>query len=252
MDLLKLNRNSGELVYSAEVDGTYLEIRELEHYRWFHFGDDAIQSIIDLTQPEKIQLPVPQAMLSFLLWKKSPLVVLNLGLGGGSFERYFHSNTEISLQTVEVNTHVITAAKNYFSLPQKLSIHIESAEVYLQRDHKKVDVILCDIFANQENPACLQDEIFYQNLQKSCINSSVVFINLFAIDEQHMVEIMTKIKVYFGHIVLIEFEHYKNVILVLSQQPLPSKDMLLTKNNGSDNTIGIDFSNVIERWHVMS
>jgi spermidine synthase len=252
MDLLNLNRDSGDLVYGTNIDDTYLEVRESQHYRWFHFGDNAIQSIIDVEQPENILLPIPQAMLSFLLWKTSKLSILNLGLGSGVFERYFQSNTKISLQTVEISPHVVDVAKNYFYLPKKLSIQIESAEVYLQQCHQKVDVILCDIFANNENPACLQDETFYQNLKHNCMNSSVVVLNLFAIDEQHMVTVIKLIKRFFSSIVLIDFENYKNVVLMVSQQTLPNKNTLLPKSNRNENAIGIDFKGVIERWHVIS
>jgi len=252
MDLLKLNRHSGELVYGTNIDGTYLEVRESKHYRWFHFGDDAIQSIIDVKQPEKILLPIQQAMLSFLLWKQAPQSILNLGLGGGVFERHFQSNAEISLETIEISTDVIDVARRYFYLPNNLSIHIEAAESYLQRNHSKVDVILCDIFANQENPVCLKEQTFYQNLQHNCKDSAVVFINLFPINEQYMVELIINIKPYFNHVALIEFENYKNVVLVLSQEVLPTKSTLLERSLQRTNHSEVDFSNVIAGWNTIS
>jgi len=252
MDLLSLNQNSGELVYSKNDDGTYLEIRESGNFRWFHFGDDAIQSIIDLTQPEKILSPIPQAMLSFLLWKSTPLTVLNLGVGGGCFERYFQPLSGITLRSVEISTQVIDVTKNYFYLPKEHVIHVESAEVFLQNNQQKSDVILCDVFANQDNPACLYDKDFYHNLQKNCTGSGLVFINLFPINEQNVVEIITLIKPFFSHVALIEFEHYKNIVLVLGQQSLPDKGLLTTENNQGKNAAGFDFSDVIERWHKLS
>ncbi|NQZ82030.1 MAG: hypothetical protein HRT52_13530 [Colwellia sp.] len=252
MDLLTLNRNSGKLIYREKIDDTYLEVREFDNFRWFHFGDDAIQSIIDVTQPTKLLSPIPQAMLSFLLWKNTPLTLLNLGVGGGCFERYFQFISDITLKSVEISTQVIDVAKNYLYLPKDHLIHIESAEVYLQNSQQKVEVILCDIFANKDNPACLHDQDFYHNLQKNCTSSGLVFINLFPINEQNIVAIITLIKPYFDHVALIEFENYKNVVLVLSQQVLPDKSMLLEKNNQENNVAGIDFLSVIARWHNMT
>ena len=156
MDLLTLNRNSGKLIYREKIDDTYLEVREFDNFRWFHFGDDAIQSIIDVTQPTKLLSPIPQAMLSFLLWKNTPLTLLNLGVGGGCFERYFQYISDITLKSVEISTQVIDVAKNYLYLPKDHLIHIESAEVYLQNSQQKVEVILCDIFANKDNPASIR------------------------------------------------------------------------------------------------
>ena len=252
MDLLSLNQNIGKLVHSENIRESHLEVRELEYYRWFHFGDNAIQSVIDVTQPAKILLPIPQAMLSFLLWKNTPMTVLNLGVGGGCFERYFQPFSGITLSSVEISSQVIDVAKNYFYLPKDHLIHVESAEVYLQNNQQKFDVILCDIFANQDNPACLYDQDFYHDLNKNCTGSSLVFINLFPINEQNVVEIITLIKPFFGHVALIEFEHYKNIVLVLSQQTLPNKSLLLTENNHGKNVASIDFSSVIERWYVIT
>jgi len=252
MDLLSLNRNIGKLVYDENINGSQIEVRELNHFRWFSFGDDAIQAVIDVTQPSNILLPVPQAMLSFLLWKIQPLKILNLGVGGGCFERYFQPIVDITLQSVEMNTQVIDMARTYFSLPKNQLVYIESAEDFLQNNQQKFDVILCDIFTNQENPACLYDQHFYENLYNGCSTSTVVFINLFAMNEQDMVEIIKLIKPYFNYVSLIEFKDYKNVILVISPQILPDKALLLSKNNAGSNTTGIDFSDVITHWHVIS
>jgi len=252
MDLLSLNRSIGELVYDEHINGSQVEVRELGNFRWFSFGDDAIQAVIDIKQPSNIVLPIPQAMMIFLLWKAQPLKVLNLGVGGGCFERYFQSMVDVTLHSVEMNTQVIDMAATYFSLPKDQLVYIESAENFLQNNLQKFDVILCDIFTNQENPACLYDQHFYESLYRGCGASAVVFINLFAMNEQNMVEIIKLIKPYFNYVTLIEFKDYKNVVLVISQQILPDKALLLTKNNEGVNKANINFSEAIEHWHVIS
>ncbi len=100
MNLLTLKNKDGHLLYSQDINGDKLEVREREQYRWFHFGGDAIQAIMNIQSSSQVLMPTCQAMLLFTLWKKYSITILNLGMGGATFERYFNNNPRIKITSV--------------------------------------------------------------------------------------------------------------------------------------------------------
>lgn len=250
MELHTLNSQSGELIASYKIDQACLEVRQLEHYRWFHFGDNAIQSIINTKVPQQVCMPICQSMLLFLLWKKQPLSILNLGMGGGTFERFFSGIPQVNLTSVEQSAAVIKMAKKYFFLSEQ-QVHCQSAEQYLQQTTQQFNVILCDIFSHNKNEACIDQPSFYQNLAERIHNNGVVLMNIDPENEQNLVKLLLIISKYFSHIALIEFKNYKNLVLALSKLQLPNKEELLNLNKAGDNSANIDFSKAVSNMQFL-
>src|SRR5881628_3367970 len=51
--------------------------------RFLHFDFDAIQSAMDLSDPQRLALAYTRKMMAFLLFNCAPKRILLLGLGGG-------------------------------------------------------------------------------------------------------------------------------------------------------------------------
>jgi spermidine synthase len=233
LNLNNLDFKSSQLQESILRTTPAINIRQHKQLRWFDFSDDTIQGLMDITQPEHVLSPVHQSMLLFLLWKKQPLSLLNLGMGCGIFERYLTKNKNIKVTSVEQNIEVIHMAIKHFSLPENSQITQQCAYEYLQENNiqtieqeKIFDVVLCDLFIDKKSPSFMYHPMFYQNLRNSMNQSSVAFINLSPDDNDELLSQLFIIRKYFLYIALVSFDGYQNIIVMLSNSAFPSTTQL--------------------------
>lgn len=252
MDLHTLSPTLGVSLYNEQVFSDVLDVREFEHYRWFHLSSPAVQSLMNTAAPAQILLPVPQSMLLFMLWKKSPLRVLNLGLGGGVFERFFNSHSTIDVVSVEQSQSIINMAKQYFDLPEKTTVVNQSAQQYLKTQNEDNDVMLIDIYENKSVSSCLFHKNFYRDMNKNVTDNGVVFINLIVDSKKVLLELLGVVGDIFQYSALVEFSDYKNLVLILSRSPIPDKEQLVRLNNQGDNVANINFDAFIDSLHYLT
>ncbi|XPF93296.1 spermidine synthase [Colwellia sp. RE-S-Sl-9] len=229
MDLNKLLAKKNTTVHQQNVDGHMLTVKETAEYRWFEYGGQAVQSLMNLQNPEELVLPIPQSMLLFLLWKKAPLKVLNLGLGGAAFERTLATIPSVLLTSIEVSKPVLDIAKKYFKLPQKVHAQCQSAEQFIANTQAKYDVVLCDMFVEEKSPSFLFNEAFYQRLKTITLDKSVVLLNMYVETDEQLLLALHEIKKHFPYIALIDFDGYKNVVVVCSLNIIPPREELLKR-----------------------
>src|SRR3954465_3922513 len=104
-----------ERLYSGSYDKPF--IVDNGRRRFLHFDFGAIQSAMELENPQRLALAYTRKMMAFLLFNRSPKRILMLGLGGGSLAKFCHVNLpEASLTTVEVSRDVISL-RNEFGIP---------------------------------------------------------------------------------------------------------------------------------------
>jgi len=248
---LNLHSKIGKSLYRTYLSSEILEVREEYDYRWFHYGGDIVQAVIDTSNPENILLPVPQSMLMFLLWQKPPFHVLNLGMGAGTIENALSKLSCVEVTSVEAEFEIIKMAKRYFLSTENSHIVHDKAEEFLQVTASQYDIILCDIFFQQQSPKCLYRSTYYQDLKKKLSRSGTVFINLFPENEESLLHIMSVSRPYFKHITLIEFDDYQNIVLILSQVSLPTKEQLISCDNLPDKLTNISFKEHINNMHFV-
>gem|GEM_PF-1632089 len=246
-----LHTKIGKSLYRTYLSGELLEVREEYNYRWFHYGGDKVQAVIDTANPENILLPVPQSMLIFLLWQKPPFHVLNLGMGAGTIENALSKLLCVEVTSVEAELAIIKIAKRYFLSSKNSNVIHHKAEEFLQVTAPHYDIILCDIFFQQQSPKCLYRSTYYQNLKKKLRRSGTVFINLFPENEENLLHIMSVSRPYFKHAALIEFDDYQNIVLILSQVSLPTKEQLTSWDNLPGKLTNISFKEHINNLHYV-
>ena len=123
-----------------------------------------------------------QKVLEFALHKidiKGIQQVLLLGLGGGSviyslrekfgFEGHIHA--------VEIDDKIISIAQNDFDIyaSSHLSISKNDAYTFVQEHHNKYDLIIIDLFINNEVPSQFYSTVFCNNISK-LLNQNGYFI----------------------------------------------------------------------------
>lgn len=226
MDLSKVPTEAAIIIDEKMVEGNWLVVKENKHYRWFEYGGESIQSLMSKANPQQVVMPVAQSLLLFFLFKKIPLRVLNLGLGAGTLERLLMTFSGLSVTSVESSESIIDMAKVHFYLPEKIEVVCQDALQFVMQTQDDFDVILCDLFIGEKNPAFLFSADFYRQLVHITTKDSVISLNIKAESNQHLFQVLSTIKRFFPYVGLIEFTDYSNLVVIASKSEIPNKQTL--------------------------
>lgn len=251
MDLKKLFTKKHITLYQQNVDGCLLAVKETAQYRWFEYSGASVQSLMDKERPEQILLPVYQSLLLFLLLKRKPLKLLNLGLGGASIERALALVPDLCLTSVEASQAIIDMAKDYFYLPEEVCVVCQKAEHFIQQTKSVYDVVLCDLFIGKKNPDFLFKQSFYAQLAKITSDNALLMINLQADNNEQLLRTLLIIRKFFPYIALMEFSDYKNIVIMCSSHEIPAREILQEELNNFTQVAFTCLDKVIEEMHYI-
>lgn len=238
----------GESIFQQTLDTQVLRVFENAQYRWFTLGGNAVQAIMAKAQPQTTLLAIPQALMIFLLWQPKTSRILNLGLGAGGLERALHHYHTFDITAIEQQAEIITMAKNYFNLPARVAAVNDTAESFLAKTKNTFDIILSDIYKQEQSPSALFEKPFYVNLAKKLTPTGCALVSI-NINAQQLTYLLTLLRSMNLYVSLIDFNDYKHIIVVISKLPLPDKTQLITLNQQQIKSLNIDFSSYIERMH---
>ncbi|CAG37836.1 spermine/spermidine synthase domain-containing protein [Desulfotalea psychrophila] len=126
----------------------HIEVRDDGTTRSLYFEKDTLQSSMDHVEPHKLSISYTRFMLLPLLLLK-PKKVLIIGLGGGSFLRFFrHFLPEAHIEAVDFSAEVIKIAKEFFLINDE-ELHCCCGKHFLEETEEKYDLILVDAFDQQ-------------------------------------------------------------------------------------------------------
>lgn len=106
--------------------------------------------------------------------------VLILGLGGGSLVKLANNYfKKIKITGLEIDPIIIDLGKKYFYLESfsNLKIKNESADLFLNKNKLKFDLIFVDLYLGDKVPKNCESEIFLENLKKSLTNNGMIVFN---------------------------------------------------------------------------
>jgi hypothetical protein len=233
MRQLKADTVSANLIASSNNQYGPICVYQNTAYRWLTLAQNAqsditIQGVMSLNENEQLLIAVNQCMLLFLLKAAEPLRILNLGLGTAGIERaiyYLHNKTAYInnldvFESVEINPAIISVAKQYFNLPADHTVHLQNAELFVATCTRTYNVITIDIFSGDVHQGFLSDSVFWQNIRRCSEQNAQIIINLNPKTGKELQALLVLFRQHFGCIALIEFNEYKNIVVILSQQSL--------------------------------
>lgn len=248
MDLDKLVKLDYTVLHQEMVSETILSVKETLEYRWFEYGSQSVQSLMNKANPAQLISPVAESLLLFLLFKDTPLNILNLGLGGASLERALSLLPKVAITSVEMSPAIIDIAKTYFNLPNTVNVVCQQAECFIQQTNKEYDVVICDLFVDENSPDFLLSSDFYMQLKHATLYHGIIMMNVCVDTEDKLLHMLVNMKKYFPYIALIDFTDYKNIIVIGSSHELPDKKSLRKRLSGFT---GITFTSLAEAIHKM-
>lgn len=179
----------GTVIHQSHDDDGILEVVESEGMHSLHFGSEARQSCLLLSDPDFLQLSYLRAMMSWNLFKESFDNALIIGLGGGSLAKhllYYFPDGQI--RAVENRKSVVKIARSHFGLPldPRLKVIIGDGGKYIQqaaKDLQKYDLVLIDAYDHECMSASVNGEEFFDACRLVLKKQGIMTINLWKTDK---------------------------------------------------------------------
>ena len=145
-----MRKNYGILVHKSCENDQFLEVRDNGDHRSLYFDSGYLQGQMSLSAPENLVISYTWYMLTALLLFPEPQKILVLGIGAGSFIRFFrHHFPNCLIDAVDNSAIVIRTAEKFFHISQSknLSIFCNDGYRFLEKTHaNNYDIILVDAF----------------------------------------------------------------------------------------------------------
>lgn len=163
-DMLK--RADGQLArIETEYNDIFITKRRNELTMSFQLkGFDYTESVTNLRDIDDLPVAYTRAMTTALAYPNEIKKILMIGLGGGSISTYLgRAMPDVTIDTVEIDPGVITAAKKYFGIRdnERVKYLAMDGRVFLKRNQTKYDLILIDAFHGGYVPFHLLTKEFY-------------------------------------------------------------------------------------------
>jgi spermidine synthase len=238
-----------------------VEISERNDIRFLHLGGPAVQSAMRLKEPYALDLEYTRAMMGFLLFRREPIDIALIGLGGGSIAKYIYRHLPQSrLTALEINPEVVAAARAYFMLPpddERLSVITGDGAAFVHANPDSQDVLLVDGFDAKRIVDALASAEFYRACRDMLRPNGVAVFNLWGSDEYYPRYFDRLSRAFGEHVLQLPAEKKGNIILFAFRKPLPSVkfETMLRVAQQLEAELGLEFEAFISRmrnWNPTS
>ena len=210
-----------DCVTLQELDGPNGKLRVSQHgqYRWLQLADASIQSLVDVRAPSRALSPSSVLMLMGLAFTQGRTRLLTLGLGGGAIERCLRKDfPDLVVESVEVDSMVVAAAREYFMLPDDQIVHEQDAEQFVANASGHFDLVLCDLFCANQTAACVERSGFFANIKRCLSPGGICVMNLLHTDQNALVNTLKAARMHLPATWLVEIKGHQNVIAYLMHE----------------------------------
>lgn len=241
---------SAELIHREnDRDGLPIEVWEHDNLRWLQIGSDDVQALVSKQHPEKPALSCNQAMLTALLFRPSYPSLLNLGTGGGSFERFFlNTFPDTEIASLDSNSTVVSIARRFLFLDPEHPVIIDDANSFLSRHKKHYSLIFSDIFEQSSPPSCLFNDTYYEHCHRCLDEQGILVLNLAPRSEEELLAMFLGVRKHFNTVAFMNFDHCANYLIFAFKQETTT-DSLIAQNDIRylQERIGLTLTDTLER-----
>ncbi len=187
------------------------------------------ESAVDLSQPSRLVVPYTNFIAASAIFHSAPKDVLMIGLGGGGFNQFFaKAFPSASLETVELDPAVFTAAHQYlgFKTSDKNKVCILDGRMFLRRSSSIYNWIILDAFRGGFVPPHLKTVEFYK-LAKLHLSGDGIFIANVHSDTALFASDLRTIQTVFPQVGFFDVKITPNAVMVAANFKTPAfADML--------------------------
>ena len=146
-----------------------------------YFSISAIQSSMNLMQPDALVLEYSRTMMGFLLFNPAPKRIAMIGLGGGSLAKFCYRHLpQTRMDVVEINPHVV-ALRDAFLIPKddrRFKVILGDGAKFVRGVAHPYDVLLLDGFDLRGLPPSLSSRRFFEQCLDALQPGGILVANL--------------------------------------------------------------------------
>ncbi len=239
---------TGTLVYEKETLYSHLDVIDRGNIRTLYL-DGNIHSQMYKDKPEELVNTYTKYFHLGFLFNPDAKDILFVGGGGFSGPKNFLSTySDVSIDVVEIDPDVISAARNYFYLPvdnaSRLMVYNDDARNFLSKTEKRYDLIILDAFSKNYVPFHLMTLEYFQLLDEKLTSEGIIISNNIGSmtgDRSDIIRAVYKtISQVFPSVYVFPTEHnpgnLQNIMLATMKTPTEySKDELRQLASDNDN-----------------
>lgn len=168
-----------KIIYETQTLYQDLKIRQVQDIRTMYL-DGGPQSAMNVSQPSRYTWDYPRNFHLSAAINGDANNVLFIGGGGFSAPKRFEREYNSSIDVVEIDPGVVTAAKKYFRLneTQDLDIHIEDGRRFLRTKDNRYDIIIVDAYRGGKIPFHITTREFFRLVDQSLVEDGIVMTNI--------------------------------------------------------------------------
>ncbi len=151
-------------------------------------GADAIQSEMNLANPDELTLPYARYMIAALPAAERQRHILVVGLGGACIQRFLRKLLpDATIETAELDPEVRNVAAKYFFFKEDAQqvVHLGDGRVFIERSKEKYDLIMLDAFSATSIPYQLTTREFLEAVRDRVAEGGAVAANLWQSDPSY-------------------------------------------------------------------
>ncbi len=144
-------------------------------------GTDAIQSEINLSNPDELTLSYSRHIMTALPVAARIKRILIVGLGGACMQRYLHKLlSDAVIETVELDPAIYDVAGKYFffKTDSRQIVHLGDGRTFIESSKDKYDIIFLDAFSAVSIPYRLATQEFLKAVRSHLTDGGVACANL--------------------------------------------------------------------------
>ena len=174
-------------IFKAKTAYASLTIEQKGDLIYLRTDDNALQSVINRQNPERLELQNLHSLMGILLFLPVPEKICLLGTGGGGlihFFRHHYRNSQVT--AVEIDGELLEIMHERMNLPhpdERLTYIIDDARHYIDTNQQKYDLIITDLFLGNRSPDWLLQETSMQSLYSMLTHKGGLCYNLVIDDE---------------------------------------------------------------------
>lgn len=246
-----MQNHSSRVVHKDDRNNVLVEVRDTATQRSLYFDNGHLQSAMSFLQPQELILSYTRYMLLGLLINQQPRNILLIGVGAGSFIRFFqHYYPETQIDAVDYSQRVIDIARSYFQLPEAENINIictDGNEFVTRPSKKRYDLILVDAFDAQGMAPSIYRESFFEPVRELLTEEGSISFNLWSSDRKFFAHIKKSLANSFHSCLFLPVPDRGNVIAVTMDGDVPWNkiDLPPKELKAISNRLQLDFKQLV-------
>lgn len=239
-----------KIIYKNYSSDNRIEVQDNRVNRSLYFSETILQSSMEKSQPHRLILSYTRYMMLPLLIA-IPEKLLILGVGGGSFIRFFdHYFPKTTIDAIDSCQETLKIARHYFHLPQtsKIMIHNSCGSEFLSDTDEQYDLILIDTFDLKGMARKIYNPVILELCRKKLTDTGILCCNLWSNNRSFLAEVKEILDQHGNQTLYIPVPDKGNVISISTNQTL-SWNHLHPKNRNLINLaekLEIDFAEMVK------